>query len=162
MDFIAEHSKLIISIVSSLIGLGIFSVSMYYSLKAKASANWHTIEGVVLNSEVVKEKSGSGSESSVLYRADVCYTYEILNEKFVSSKISFMPKFSTTSSSSAYKKTINYPSGSKVCVYYNPTNPEEAVLEPGVKTEHILLLAITGIAFVAGIIFTYSCLTTTT
>jgi hypothetical protein len=154
MDFINEYYKLIISIGCSTIGLGILLYSRQFYVKGRESLNWQITDGTILTSDVIKEMNNSGDHNySMLYRAEVCYSYKILNEKFVSNKISFMPNFSTSSSKLAYKRTLKYAANSKVQVYYNPTNPEEAVLEPGVKTEHIVFLSITSSVFLTALGF---------
>jgi hypothetical protein len=150
MDFINEHLKLIISFGSMAIGLVIFLYSIYYFVKAGNTKYWRVTEGIILTSDVVKEKDNSEKHGySWMYKAEICYSYAILKEKFVSNKICFLLNFSSSSSRLAYERTIKYPPGTSVEVYYNPVNPGEAILEPGVKDDHIVFLVLSGVVFLA-------------
>lgn len=148
MDFITQNSKIIITLSFLVIGLILLLFSIYYYLKAKKSVNWPTTEGTILTSNVLKETSNtSDNNRSTLYKAEICYSYNVMAQKYLSDKISFMPTYSTTSSKLAYVETTKYPVNTKVFIYYNPANPKEAVIEPGVKNSHIIFLLFSTLIF---------------
>jgi len=103
---------------------------------ARASTAWPTTEGVVISSEVTQSTDDEGSES---YYPTVSYTYTINEIVHINNTI----KFSDTSYNDLRKAqavTGNYSVGKNIVVYYDPENPENAVLEPGASGGSYIVL----------------------
>ena len=65
-----------------------------------------------------------------MYSADVRYTYLVNGTQYSSGRVS-LGDSSTNSSSGKEEIVRRYPMGSQVIVYYDPSRPEDALLEPG-------------------------------
>ncbi|MFH1299426.1 MAG: DUF3592 domain-containing protein [Planctomycetota bacterium] len=98
--------------------------------QAKASKNWPTTEGVVLNSKVVTHRSSNSSSST--YSAKVIYRYQVEGQNHEGKTVWFGSDLSTSNRSLAEETVGKYPNDKKVTVYYDPQDPAAAVLEPGV------------------------------
>ncbi len=91
------------------------------------SPAWPTITGTIIASRVY---SHHRYEDETLYRADVTYEYSVDSQYYVSDNLDFQASVSTDRNQA--KDMVNkYPSGMVVLVYYDPDNPENAVLIPG-------------------------------
>jgi hypothetical protein len=160
--------KLVIAIIFGLVGIGIFSFSYYAYNKAKKALKWFTTNGTVLSSEVQKKTSDQSSISMMdrteftrrktvtNYTPDVCYSYTVQSKEYVSNKVGAF-NVGTSSSVAAYSVANRYKAGSTVKVYYNPENPAESMLEPGVKAiQKVFLvvgLIVIGFAFIILFLF---------
>ncbi|MCH9654050.1 MAG: DUF3592 domain-containing protein [Planctomycetes bacterium] len=107
--------------------------------QAKASKNWPTTAGLVLKSKVISHRKNNSSSST--YTAKVSYHYEVKGAQFESETVWFGGDISTSNKSMARETVKKFPVDQKVTVYYNPEDPEIAVLEPGVfKTTYFYYL----------------------
>jgi len=97
--------------------------------KARASTGWDTVEGVILDSKLDRSDS---SDSGASYSADILYEYHLDGAKLNGSRVSF-GELSSGDASDASRVLSRYPEGTKVQVYYNPDDPFDAVLEPGMN-----------------------------
>lgn len=112
--------------------------------KAKASLEWPTTPGVVVESEVVRSRNKDGGKN---YHADVVYEYFVDGAKYLGDDVrAGSSNMSSSNSGGAHKITNTYPKGREVTVYYDPASPQDAVLEPGVFME-------TKFAFWFGVVF---------
>lgn len=114
------------------IGLSIWGHGMLE--EARASADWPTVSGTIVSSDVSVSKSTSGSGSkrktSTVYEPSITYKYEVDGKPFTSSRVT-TNDYSSSSSKRAYRIVKKYPEGSTAKVYYNPDEPYLSVLEPG-------------------------------
>ncbi|MFX1431203.1 MAG: DUF3592 domain-containing protein [Promethearchaeota archaeon] len=87
-------------------------------------------------------------DRTVSYNVDVTYTYEVQGQKFTNHQIkldfvhgtrTFVPKIF------AMMKTEKYEEGNIINVFYNPHNPNESILEHGLKFLSFFLMLIVGI-----------------
>ncbi|WP_339730958.1 DUF3592 domain-containing protein [uncultured Gimesia sp.] len=97
--------------------------------QAKASQNWPTTKGVVLQSMVASPRSNNSSTS---YTAVVSYSYQVQGQDYECGTVRFGIEISTSDRSLAQETVKKYPVDKPVVVYYDPKNPAAAVLEPGV------------------------------
>jgi len=105
--------------------------------QAKASSNWPTTAGLVLKSKVVSHRSNNSST----YLAKVNYQYQVEGKRLESETVWFGGDVSTSDQAMVRETVKKYPVDQKVIVYYNPEDPEIAVLEPGVfKTTYFYYL----------------------
>jgi hypothetical protein len=99
--------------------------------KADASLGWPSTTGTILETKAIRDYH-SGAEDDihvVTYSPKLKYTYRIDGIDYSSDKIAFGygKKFNTEMA--ALQSIQGYPQGGLVKVYYNPGNPNEAVLE---------------------------------
>ena len=82
----------------------------------------------------------------------VHYEYSLSGKTYKSDRI-FWGNVHTSGTLDAAQKVVDkYREGTKVNVYYNPSNAQESVLEPGSAQGTLLSLAVSCIPIVAGII----------
>ena len=142
------------SVVFVIIGVALIGYARGVAAKAKRSTSWPSTEGVIAHSAVLLERQArtSASDSATFtHKADVFYRYKVKGTDYSCSAISLMD-FSSTA---ARAETIvsRYPDNAKVAVYYNPSDPSEAVLEPGYTGGLTLLFAIGWGFAAAGVLF---------
>ena len=142
IDRIFENSNLSVAILSSLIGLVITLIGFYYLFKSKESKSWDSTEGEILTSDVIKEFNNNSEGNNLMYKPEICYSFSVNGQQFISNKIRIMFNFSTNWSTRAYRLVKKYPINSKVTVFYDANNPEDSVLEPGIKFEIIVMIII--------------------
>lgn len=125
--------------------------------RAKASKNWPTTGGVVLESRIQEHHSNNSSSTS--YSPKIVYRYQVKQNEFESNTVWFGSDVSTSSRSTASNAVKRFPVEKEVTVYYDPADPAIAVLEPGVfKTTYFfylfgwLFLGI-GILMTGGVLF---------
>ncbi len=108
------------------VGVIIFIFGVYDYKNAQASKDWPFVEGKIVSSAVYK----SYSNKKYMYEAKISFTYYLNNTPHTGNKVSFND-YKASYSSRAEDVVSRYPQGSVVRVYYNPQNPNESVLEPG-------------------------------
>ncbi|MFX0040918.1 MAG: DUF3592 domain-containing protein [Candidatus Heimdallarchaeota archaeon] len=115
-----------------------------YLVKAIKSKKWPFVEGEIEKVMVYRQKE----DRTVSYNVDVTYTYEVQGQKFTNHQIkldfvhgtrTFVPKIF------AMMKTEKYEEGNIINVFYNPHNPNESILEHGLKFLSFFLMLIVGI-----------------
>ncbi|MBT3287897.1 MAG: DUF3592 domain-containing protein [Victivallales bacterium] len=117
---------------------------------ARASTAWPMSEGAITSSEVKKSTNrrtsgGRTYRTSTTYRADVKYSYSIDGKSHVGDRVAF-GDYGSSTPSRARGIVAKYPLGTKVDVFYDPSSPNESVLEPGMKIQALFLPAF-GVAF---------------
>ena len=95
---------------------------------ASASRDWTAVPGTITVSQVAI----STDEDGTTYSADVQYKY-VVNDRWRAADTVHFGEYGSGSRSHAEKIVARYPPGSPVTVYYNPDDPDTAVLEPGVS-----------------------------
>jgi hypothetical protein len=110
---------------------------------ARASAEWPTVEGRITRSVVRHSTDAEGGDS---YSPEVAYTYAVSGRAFEGERIKFGEN-SYGSRSRAEAIAAGYPVGRQVEVYYEPANPSNAVLEPGLSAGSYIVLGI-GLLFI--------------
>jgi hypothetical protein len=81
----------------------------------------------VINESRIRKSISAKARSGV-----VRFLYEVDGRKYESDRVS------TGSSSASVRDVPNYPMGARVTVYYDPADPELAVLEPGLRWESFI------------------------
>jgi Protein of unknown function (DUF3592) len=92
------------------------------------SQNFPSVDGTITHSEVTSHRGSKGGTS---YDAVINYRYEIGGQKFEGDKLRFGMKVSSYESANA--SVSAHPVGSTAQVFYNPANPQESLLSPGVN-----------------------------
>lgn len=127
----------------------IFSpIVVYYAymiMRSNAVRNWPTTEGTVLT---------AGIDRKYVYKAGytfapvVVYEYNVNGQTYRSDKMHYMRVYGSRKQSSI----IDYTPNTKVLVYYNPYNPAQAVLIPGVPRRINFLVYFFGTWVIAGLV----------
>ncbi len=113
------------------------------SLNAYNAKKWPTTQGTIYSSEVIH---------SSRYVPKIVYTYDVDTNAYSSERIRLKDMAQYKKKEDAEKVANKYPVDAKVKVYYNPTKFDEAILDPGIKGEHIFMLLIGLIIFLAPLI----------
>lgn len=118
-------------VISAILGLGLTLLGLVKLKNAAETNSWPTTNGTVTSSEM---------GGVMKYYPSVSYSYIIDSTVYTSKRISNM-NFNTKNSSVVEEVLKKYPLGSEIKVYYNSADPSMALLEPGIITGNILLLA---------------------
>lgn len=144
-----------------LLGLGVSYYGYRLIRKARASAQWPAAQGAIESSTVdVERERERDSDGDVHYETkyipQIVYHYRVDGTDYYGDQVSF-GSTSSRNPNRAYRIRDQYSPGMEVSVYYDPENPREAVLQPGVKgTTYIVpvigvLFALTGGLILAGV-----------
>ncbi len=90
------------------------------------SRGWLPVDGRVVASNVNQFSGRNG----VTYRPMIIFSYAVGPSRFMSSRVSFQP-FVTSNRDAAATVAARYPVGKTVQVFYDPQDPEQAVLDRG-------------------------------
>ena len=134
------------------IGGAIINYAVRTAAKARQSESWPSVEGEIAHSAVLYQTDARATDYRSAYKADISYRYKVNGRSYSSSNISHLD-FSTSSTGRAQSIVQQYPDKSTVQVYYNPSNPSEAVLEPGSAGGINLLYGIGGVFAAGGSLF---------
>lgn len=112
--------------------LVIAAVVLFYTKKEielkKDSINWLSTESTVSSSRVRRtfDKKSGTSDTNFLF--ELQYNYEVDGQSYVGKRYQFygLPTFKIKDE--AEKLVAEYPTGKKIVVYYQPENPQEAVI----------------------------------
>ena len=150
------------------LGAGLSIVSFVRGRRqANASARWPTASGNVTTSAVIEEKiedkraDDEGSTGlkqrqlryTLRYRVDLRYAYRVGSRDFVGTSWAWgwTPIYGLREL--AEKVTARYPRGQNVTVYYDPAQPDVAVLEPANRQGSLAPLIFAAIFAIGGAAF---------
>jgi hypothetical protein len=105
---------------------------------ARASASWPSAQGQIVNSYVSHSTDSEGGDS---YSPEVTFEYTVNDQRYQDTRIKFGEN-SYSSNNRAQEVVNRYPIGQTVAVYYDPAEPETAVLEPGVTSGSYIVIGI--------------------
>jgi hypothetical protein len=115
------------------VGGGVIMISLgrRNQKKADASQNWPSVNGTVQDVKAVKNYHSSADDELDVdtFSPKVRYSYTVGATEYSSERIAFGYGKTFNSESAALASIQKYSQGSLVTVYYNPENPDEAVLE---------------------------------
>lgn len=124
--------------------------------KVRASRNWDTTTGRVLYSGVASRRSStSEGGTNTYYYPQVAYEYEVRGQRYQSQRIAF-GNIGYGSPRKAEELASRYVMGGPVQVFYDPANPDQAVLERRSGSNRALVLGVTLIVviLIASLAFT--------
>lgn len=129
----------------SLIFLIGFVAAIYFAVKAvrkaKQAEQWPVAPGRILPSEVSHSVSRDRDGTSVTWKPHVFYEYDVEGSKFKSDRLTGI-SFYSSNRRAAYRTVHNYPVGKEVDAYYNPEDPSDSMLEPGITTGGVVLIVV--------------------
>lgn len=147
MSFLKEFYE--VHIVYKLIFLLVFvlpaifgSYSIYTGVGeiflAKKSKNWPSVYGeIVMSLHTTNDATGGTGSGNPRGASSMTleYRYEIDGKAFTGDRVMFgyINNFFTSDS---YRRSKVYPRSKNVTVYYNPQNPKQCVLEPGIHVPY--------------------------
>ena len=118
---------IIVPLVFIAVGL-LVAISGFKTIgKAKESINWPTSNGIIVSSEMGQHRDDDGTT----YSADIVYEYIVAEETISGGQIKF-GTVNTSKPGDARRWLNQYPKGQEVTVYFDPEDPYESVLMPGV------------------------------
>jgi hypothetical protein len=127
----------IVALLLTLGGAAILLRSIGDLLSALEARAWPTAEGVMLASRLTEERDAEGDG---LYQARVSYRFTANGQELVGHCAFFGDSGRTSWSMFARKIVAKYPAGARVTVHYDPSKPEQAVLETGVSGAIVAIL----------------------
>ncbi len=136
------------------VGVGLFLLFIYFRnlIRVRASEGWPASQGIVVASWIRESHSTDDDGStSTSYYPEVNYTYSVMGTEYQSDKITFGLK-TGGSRGKALKVIAKYVEGNPVTVYYDPDNPQLAVLERSVSK----ILPVYGIIMIAIGVFIFT------
>jgi hypothetical protein len=114
------------------IGVGIFLIyrSVQSRKRAEASQGWPSTVGQISESRVSHSvHTDTDGDSRDSYTPTVEYTYQVAGQEYTGGDITFGFKQGYGNASKAQTVVGKYPVGAQVSVYYDPADPQQAVLE---------------------------------
>lgn len=119
---------LLLCVLFIIVGISLLILSIYYYYKSRDSKKWSKTKGQISKTNLDKFPDSD----SVSYRVEIEYSYNVAN-KVYNSKRKFYGDHLLSSFYWSTKKLVGkYRIGDTIDVYYNPQNPNDAVLEQGV------------------------------
>ncbi|MEP7086173.1 MAG: DUF3592 domain-containing protein [Gemmatimonadota bacterium] len=119
-----------LAIVLGLIGSALLGFGVPLARRAQASRHWPEVAGKIVAIGMSRIWIGRGT----LYFPDIRYEYTVHAASLTGTRIgwlSTLPGFSHGAAIYALQRT--YPRGMQVLVRYNPADPRDSVLEPGIR-----------------------------
>lgn len=136
----------IFSLIFVVVGASAAVFGICELIRAKVSVDWPTTQGKVVASSVEYHVS---DEEGVTYHAEVMYDFSVNNTTFSGNRIAY-GDYGSSNPSHARRIVDRYPKGKSVTVHYMPGNPEECLLEPGIKRQSFFLPGFGLIFFTVG------------
>jgi hypothetical protein len=144
------------------IGLVLLAIGVFMGIwagsrlaKERASLDWETVEGVIVDSDVsrsmIQTRRRRGTRRRDSYKVTVRYEYTVDGKTYTGNRIGFggSPTRSSRSRASSLRSS-EYAEGTTVTVHYDPKNPEKSVLYPGVSMLSYILLGVAVVLALAG------------
>lgn len=126
----AERLYSVLSLVFGVLGGGLLVYGISLARPARASRLWPTAAGRITWVNVARSWIGRG----FVYYPQVRYAYSVDDALLEGTRIGFastLPRFSQ--GATIYALQHSYPRGKSVTVLYNPSDPRDSVLEPGIR-----------------------------
>lgn len=145
---IGGSGGMVFGIIFLLIGLAIIYFGITGVLSGNASKNWPTTPGTMIVSNFTSTYSCDNNNGcQTYYNLVLEYSYSVSGKSYMGNMLS-LSSSSSTSYNYVYGIINQYPPGANVTVYYNPSNPSQAVLQTGTGSGTYILLVL-GLIFAA-------------
>jgi chromate transport protein ChrA len=103
-------------------------VRAHETFKQFESRHYPVVTGMVTHSEIKIHRGSKGRKS---YEAVIYYRYEVGERAFTGARLRYNP-INADTAASARSIVAAHPDGATVQVFYNPENPQDSLLSPGV------------------------------
>ena len=119
----------------------LFSSFWVSILRGLRSRSWPRVSGEIIVSEAVISRGGRGSK---MYEPSVRYAYRVGGHNYEGDRVfyGFTDFYLRRGAEAVIEK---YPIGQLVDVYYDPTDPNSAVLKPGVTLRTWVAVGLLGL-----------------
>lgn len=119
-----------------LMGLGglVIFAGVFQAMQAQQAADWPTTPGIITASTL--EEKGDEIKR---YHLEVEYEYTVQEEQYTGDEISFGTSVGERNRTKAKAEQAKYAKGTQVDVYYDPNNPQTAVLEPRLADQEVMM-----------------------
>ena len=156
MEGFFSNGAVMFSLFISLIGLVMIVSALVSMYKARKTEFWRQATGKVLESDVAKNiRSIGGNTKTTTYRPEICYSYQVDDQEYVSDRIGVAGSYSSSSPAKAYRIATKYPVDKEVTVYYDPNKPGQSVLETGVPKEIRTMRTVGIVLMIGALLFAY-------
>ena len=144
-----RHKAALVLIFSMATITGLFALAMglLLAVAAVGQHGWPTTDGLVVSSYVDEH----GILEDTTYSPVVIYDYDVDGAHLQGNRVT-SSTFRSSERSWAEEVVNRYPVGEVVLVYYDPENPGNAVLEPGMDQSTWILIGIGGLFASIGIV----------
>ena len=125
---------------------------------AAESRDWPSVEGEIVGSDVVEERTQSQSRAGDdrrVYRSAIRYRYRVDGADYEGDRVS-LGEYATENRADAEAVTRRYPPGRRVPVHYRPGEPDASLLEPGSGGLPWLYTAIGSVFLLAGLVLAWA------
>ncbi len=102
--------------------------------RQQAASAFPAVEGTITDAKVAEESDADGTS----YGAQLCYAYQVAGRNYTGERDRYGKTFG--SQKFAARSVRAHPPGSKVTVYYNPADPSDALLRPGLSAFDFFML----------------------
>jgi len=119
-----------IALIFTAVGGGFLAWIGLNFVYAVLSRGWPRTVGTIVVSDLQRSTDSEGGYS---YRPEVTYRYSVNGQEFVASRTRFGDRLELSWSAPAVRVVRRYPVGAVIPVHYDPDDPADAVLEPGVN-----------------------------
>lgn len=138
-------------VVALIAGLVLIVFTGYSAYKSTAAQSWPRTSGTITESRTSRYMTSSSYSRRTRYkrRPKLRYKYHVGGKKYENGRITFTTlnllnlQFGDVKTG-FYKTLEQYPKGKSIVVYYNPENPQDAVVEPKLTMSFYGLLLIAG------------------
>ena len=118
-----------VTLIFGIIGVALLIKHFRDKKKAEESQSWASTSGQITESYVRRQDSvDNEGYSTTTYYPEIRYSYEALGREYIGDQVAFGGSVGGTKTR-AHDGLANYPVGRNVIVFYEPSRPEEAVLE---------------------------------
>ena len=137
------------------IGLALAALVLW-ALRGRRAATiaraWPTTQGRIVSATLQARRTTTGGHGVALnWFPDIRYEYEVAGTTYRGDRISAGLLVGSSFRGSVQRKLAQYPEGRMVQVFYNPTDPAQAMLETTAPGSNILLIvAVVGAAMLVG------------
>ena len=115
--------------------------------KAEESTSWPSVQGTITRAWIeVQEHRDDDGDRTIRHYPRWEYEFVVSGMTYTGQNIDFSGTQSSMSESKAREELEQYPLNSEVQVFYNPSDPGEAALEPGLEGTMTLIIYGGGLA----------------
>lgn len=128
------------ALILGLVGVLLAVIGWFQARSVRASQNWSTVQGEILEMKVEQYRYSGSEGTSTAYRPRVIYGYRVGGRDYVSERLNFGSGFHSSIRGLAENKAKQFATGSRVQVYYDPKDPNEATLERTSPSSRVLYI----------------------
>ncbi len=143
----------ILILIWMVIGLALAGRGAWNVNQAAGNSGWSLTHGEILSSDVVEQPSHEVGVGST-YLAEVQYRYHVEDTGYLGDRVA-IGYYSSGSYSEAWQLAERYRQGSRVDVWFDPDDPEQAVLQRGADSNSWLELSVGAGILLLGAVLLY-------